>query len=144
MSDAKLPMWLDKEMRRAMGVNDNTGQAIKMGFTRCYAALLERAPEFDRELAAQADPIMSGEWDTVAPGFRGGAQWQHAQDAAQIAALKAENSRLGMDIIKSSLADVRAENKMLRDFFTTISDNRVHDDVRIPAQFLDKIREALK
>lgn len=102
MSDVKMPMWLEEQMRRAMGVNDNTGEAIKMGFQRCYAALIERAPKFDEADAGDYVDAILDDWAFPSEELKADVRlagielqrWQHGQDAAQFAALKAENERL--------------------------------------------------
>ena len=103
-----MPGWLDKEMRRAMGVNDIAGQAIELGFQRCYAALLERAPAFDES----AWPQTKKSEELAAEGARD----QFAQDAAQIAALKAEIEQLAREEAQLFLTvqGLKAENERLR------------------------------
>jgi hypothetical protein len=60
---------------------------VMLGAQYGYAALLERAPEFD-EAAALEHYYNSPELDSAHEERLAGARWQHEQMSAQIAALR--------------------------------------------------------
>lgn len=96
MNETKLPEWLAERMR-AYAMDKAPGDPLfrhvcEDGWQACYAALLERAPEFDEAAAhdAAGDAVSVGESIVILKGAR----WQHEQLAAVIAAKDAEIERL--------------------------------------------------
>lgn len=133
MSDVKLPEWLTEQMQGAMSVGPNPLD-FRDGFLSCYYALLERAPEFDETTArlyADGHYHWSDFCGTNEDAFVEGARWQHAQDAARIAARDAEIERLNTelkiqddvnDILTPHVAELKAEVERLRDKIKQVLD----------------------
>lgn len=100
MSDVKLPDWLEKrrddEARELLEADSDFSPVsdydFATGWNACYATLLERSPEFDVKQAIASCGL--GDSEEFIPGAR----WQHAQDAAQIAAMKAEIEQRHKDV----------------------------------------------
>lgn len=60
------------------------------GWAACYAHLQALAPEFDSGAVVRANGDIVKDHNSLIVGAR----WQHAQSAAQLAALRAENARV--------------------------------------------------